>query len=187
MLQALTPETIARAQRGDAAVIGDMYDRYRLGIFRYLYYRTGDLHAAEDLTSEVFLRMLRALEGYRPQSTPFEAWLYQIARNLAIDHYRRVAASHAAPLQEEMPAAGESPDGRLERRLNSELLMRALQGLNETQRDVILLRFINGLSIAQAARTLHKSEDAVKALQRRGLAALRETLAGLEVHDDSFG
>ncbi|MCI0519055.1 MAG: sigma-70 family RNA polymerase sigma factor [Chloroflexi bacterium] len=187
MLQALSPESIARAQRGDSAVIGEMYDRYRLGIFRYLYYRTGDLHAAEDLTSEVFLRMLRALEGYRPQSTPFEAWLYQIARNLAIDHYRRTAASPAAPLHEELPAEQETPDGRMERRLTSQLLAQALQGLNETQRDVILLRFVNGLSIAQAARTLHKSEDSVKALQRRGLAALREALAAMEVYDDSFG
>ncbi len=180
MLEISTPTLVARAQNGETAVIGELYDRYHLSIFRYLYYRVGDQQAAEDLTSEVFLRMIRALNGYRPQSVAFEAWLFQIARNLAIDYYRKMNDGKITPLEEHY-VSGEDPEQRLEHTLTSELLSKALARLNEMQRDVIVLRFINGLSITQVAQALHKSEDAIKALQRRGLSALREILSEWEI------
>lgn len=181
MLEISTSTLVARAQSGETAVIGELYDRYHLSIFRYLYYRVGDQQAAEDLTSEVFLRMIRSLNGYRSQSVAFEAWLFQIARNLAIDYYRKMNDGNVTPLEEHHISERENPEQRLERRLTSELLTKALARLNEMQRDVIVLRFINGLSISQVAQALHKSEDAIKALQRRGLSALREILSEWEI------
>jgi RNA polymerase sigma-70 factor (ECF subfamily) len=182
MLETITPEAIARAQTGDPAVIGDIYDHYRLGVYRYLYYRVGDPHTAEDLTSEVFLRMIRSLNGYHPQNVAFDAWLFQIARNLSIDHYRKSGSREHLSLEEDMIADHtDDPDRNLENNLTSDVLLKALAKLSETQRDVIVLRFVNGLPIAQVAQALHKSENAVKAMQRRSLAKLRTTLIEWEV------
>ncbi|HEY5668871.1 MAG TPA: sigma-70 family RNA polymerase sigma factor [Anaerolineales bacterium] len=181
MLEALNPEQIARAQQGDSATISDLYDRYRLSVYRYLYYKVGDLHAAEDLTSEVFLRMIRSLNSYRPQNSSFEAWLFQIARNLAIDHYRQKNTRGHLSLEEHMIHDTDDPDQKYDRSLTSDLLLKALSRLSEVQRDVIVLRFVNGLPITQVAQTLHKSEDAVKGLQRRALGSLREILTEWEV------
>lgn len=181
MLEALQPELLARAQAGDPEGISELYDRYRTSVFRYLYYRAGDLHTAEDLTSETFMRMLRSLNGYRPQNVAFEAWLFQIARNLAIDHYRKTRSRSHLSLEEDMIADRDDPVRTAEHNLTSDLLLQALSKLSEIQRDVIVLRFVNGLPVTQVAQALHKSEDAVKALQRRALSALRKTLTDWEV------
>jgi RNA polymerase sigma-70 factor (ECF subfamily) len=182
MLQAITSDTIIQAQKGDTGVISALYERYRLGVFRYLYYRTGDLQAAEDLTSEVFLRMLRSIENYQPTSVSFDAWLFQIARNVAIDHYRKSRHRRHLPLKDELVAKDEHVEGSVERQLISENLAAALAQLNEAQRDVIVMRFVVGMRISQVAHTLHKSEDAIKGLQRRGLKALRDILSDWEVN-----
>lgn len=183
MIEAVTPELINQARQGDKVVLTSLYERYRVSIFRYLYYRVGDIHLAEDLTSEVFLRMLAALKGYRPQVGAFKAWLFQIARNLAIDHYRRHRNQRQASLDEDLEGGDEAPEAVLQRQLTSARLVSALKNLNEAQRDVIVLRFISELSLAQVAQTLHKSEDSVKGLQRRGLLALRQILSAEEVNN----
>jgi len=182
MLEATTPEIIARAQTGDPTVITALYEQYRAGVFRYLYYRVGETQAAEDLTSEVFLRMITALDRYRPQGASFEAWLYQIARNLAIDHHRKAVIRNHLPLEDDLIGDNQDIDKTVESNLTHEHLRRALARLNDVQRDVIVLRFINGLPISVVAQTLHKSEDAIKSLQRRALSALREILTDWEVH-----
>lgn len=182
MLEATTSELIARAQSGDARVITDLYERYRQDVFRYLYYRVGDLQAAEDLTSDVFLRMITALEGYRQQNASFEAWLFQIARNLAIDYHRKSRLRNHLPLDDDFVAETQQVDKTVERNLTHEHLRRALARLNDIQRDVIVLRFVNGMPISIVAQTLHKSEDSIKSLQRRALSALRETLTEWEVN-----
>ena len=159
-----------------------LYEHYHAGIFRYLYYRVGDRQTAEDLTSEVFLRMIRNLGGYRLQgsSAPFQAWLFQIAHNLATDHFRRTSNHPQVTLAEHLASADPEPDAGVERRLTHEHLRLALSRLNEDQRDVVVLRFVVGLPITEVAHTLHKSDDAVKGLQRRGLSALRDFLSDLE-------
>jgi RNA polymerase sigma-70 factor, ECF subfamily len=182
MLKVASPDMIARAQNGDSGVITALYEQNRLGVFRFLYYRVGDTQTAEDLTSEVFLRMITALESYRPQNASFEAWLYQIARNLAIDHYRKASVRNHLPLEENLTAETQDVDKTVESNLTHEHLRRALAKLTDVQRDVIVLRFVNGLPISVVAQTLHKSEDSVKSLQRRALSALREILNEWEVH-----
>lgn len=181
MSELATLEKIAQAQQGDSLALSDLYQRYHAGVYRYLYYRVGDLHAAEDLASEVFVRMIGALEKYRPMNGSFEAWLYQIARHLAIDHLRKMNLRDDQVLEEEMVADNDDVSKAVERRLTNDILARALRRLNEAQRDVIILRFVNCLSVAQVAHTLHKSEDSIKSLQRRGLESLRGILKEWEV------
>ncbi len=173
-------DVIARAQRGNPEEIGLLYSRYYQQVYRYLYYRTGDPQTAEDLTGEVFLRMVQALPNYHFETTPFLAWLFQVARNLAIDHYRHQVAHPVVAINEELDSDDENLDSTLDLNLSNTSLARALAGLEETQRDVLVLRFIEQLPIAEAALALHKSEDAIKALQRRGLKALRKLLENLE-------
>jgi RNA polymerase sigma-70 factor (ECF subfamily) len=175
---------IARAQAGDGAAFGVLFERYRRSVFRYLYYRIGDQHSAEDLTGEVFLRVMRALPDYRRQGAPFQAWIFQIARHLAVDHFRKVNTRHHYPLNEELAAKEDDLDLAVERRLTSDRLREALAQLTDEQREVITLRFVAEMPIAEVAAALSKSESAVKALQRRGLEALRDTLVELKVSYD---
>lgn len=181
MPEDITKSTIARAKAGDEAALGALYEAYKSKIQRFLYYRVGDRQAAEDLTTEVFLRMLEHLEGYRMQGTPFQAWLFQIARNLAVDYFRKQNVRNHLSLEPTMPANGDSPDTVAARSLTNDRLRRALQQLTEGQSDVIVLRFIAGMSIAEVAETLEKSESAVKSLQARGLDALHNRLSQWKV------
>jgi RNA polymerase sigma-70 factor (ECF subfamily) len=180
-------DVVDRAQRGNPEATGALYTRYHQNIYRFLYYRTGDPQIAEDLTSDVFLKMVQALPSYRLDSTPFQAWLFQIARNLAIDHYRRATTHPVAFLSENLNSLEMDLDSTIEFNLTCRGLADALARLDENQRDVVLLRFIQGMPIAEAASVLHKSEDAIKALQRRGLAALRVMLNHNEDNHDKPG
>jgi len=181
VLEVLNEDLIRRAQEGEPIVVSALYERYQRRIFRYLYYRVGDQQTAEDLTSEVFLRMLEALSSYKNQNISFQAWLFQIARNLSIDHYRKMDVQQSVPLEDNMPEDGEEPLEMIAQELTSEKLRHALVKLPENQRDVVVMRFIAGMPIGEVAQTLHKSEDSVKGLQRRALLALRDTLVKWEV------
>ena len=184
MYEVLNTDVLIRAKRGDSSVISALYERYHKDVFRYLYYRVSDQQAAEDLTSEVFLRMIHALEGYRSQNTSFQAWLFQIARNLAIDYYRKMNYRNHLSLEENLISGKDDPDTAVDHHLDNQRLRLALTQINDVQRDVIVMRFVAGMPIAQVAQALHKSEDSIKAIQRRGLAALRAILTDWEVSYD---
>ncbi|MGW8143335.1 MAG: RNA polymerase sigma factor [Anaerolineales bacterium] len=181
MPEHLNGDLIRRAQEGEPSVVGEIYERYQRGIYRYLYYRIGDLHTAEDLTSEVFLRMIEKLPNYSGHSLAFRAWLFQIARNLSIDHYRRMSVRKNVQLVEEHPEGKDEPLEMITKELTSQKLYHALVKLPENQRDVIVMRFVVGMPVREVAETLHKSENSVKGLQRRALKSLRETLVEWEV------
>ncbi len=185
-IEADTTRLIAQAQKGSQEALGALYDRYYTGVFHYLYYRVSDLHVAEDLASDVFLRMVNSLPGFTPRTTALQAWLFQVARNLAIDHYRKASTRLQVPLDDTLPGAGSDPTLAVEQRLAYERLSHALQALLPDQRDVIILRFISGLSLSQTAHILHKSDDAVKGLQRRALEALRSHLQEWKVEDEQL-
>ncbi len=169
-----------RAQQGSPDDVGELYNRYYQRIYRYLYYRTGDPKIAEDLTADVFVKMVQSLGSFHPENTPFHAWLFQVARNLVIDYYRRSAAHPQVSIHEDLHSSDSSPDSVAEFRLTMTRLAGAMALIEESQRDVLLLRFIEGLPIAETAEILRKSEDAVKALQYRGLNALRTMLSTQE-------
>ena len=183
MLDIYTVDTIERARTGDPAVISKLYEQYHAGLFKYLYYRLGDMHTAEDLTSEVFLRMIRSLPFYRDKGVNIQAWLFQIARNLVIDHYRKANTNQHVELNDDLVSRDPDPCSSVESNLTTDQLRQALARLNDYQRDVLVLRFIACMPIAQVAQTLNKSEDTIKGLQRRGLIALRKIFDKKEVSD----
>ncbi len=180
MANRITKDLIARWKQGGTLDAGTIFTRYHQRIFRYLYYRVGNAHTAEDLTGDVFLKMVQALPGYRAGTIPFEAWLFQIARNVAIDHYRRSSTRPVMAMDEELDSEDPTPDELVDIHLTQDGLQAAIAMLPETQQDVLLMRFFEGLPIAETALILHRSEDAIKSLQRRGLQALRRNLINKE-------
>lgn len=169
-------DLIERARHGSPDAVTALYDEHHAAIFRYLYYRLNDLGTAEDLTGDVFLRMIQSLPSFQGSPTGLRAWLYQIARNLSIDHLRRLRTHPAESIREDTEALDDPPEQVIESNLESNQLIQALSRLNDEQKDVILLRFVSQLSLAETAQTLHKSEDAVKGLQRRALQTMREAI-----------
>ncbi len=171
----LDSDIIKRVCKGDRAAVGILFERYHPSIFRYLYYKVGDTHTAEDLASEVFLRLLRSISQQRPENVQPQAWLYKIARNLAIDHYRKNQVQQPVFL-EENNAYDEAVDPNIDQNLDSQALYKMINTLPFDQREVILLRFINRMPIADVAQVMDRSEDAIKGLQRRALTSLRQCL-----------
>ncbi len=174
-------ELITRAQRGEESAIGLLYDRHRESIFRYLWIRLDDRQLAEDLTGDVFMRMLDALPRYRLQGLPFRAWLYRIAHNLLVDYVRKMNHQATVPIDVvEEQRADDDLDQTVDLRRLNERLQVALMNLEPTQCEVVTLRFLAGLSLHETALTLGKTEAAIKALQHRGLSSLRRALESLE-------
>lgn len=184
MLETVTTDTIAEAQDGNVQAITEIYERYHSSVFRYLYYRLGDRETAEDLTSEVFLKMMRALPDYRQQTAPFQAWLFQIARFLSIDHFRKNNHRQEVELTEIVTDQNPRIDTIVAQKLNAELLQQFLGKLPTDQREVLVMRFLVGMPITEVARVLHKSDDAIKGLQRRGLITMRLFFEKMEITYD---
>ncbi|MFZ5918696.1 MAG: RNA polymerase sigma factor [Chloroflexota bacterium] len=166
---------VADARRGDAAALTALYEHFKQGVFRFIYYRTNDVEVAADLTGDVFEKMLKALPAYQPQC-PFAAWLFQIARNRVIDYWRHQQVRQNVPLDAGLPSPDVSPEQVVEQRLTVERLVRALSYLTLDQRDVLILRYVVGMRIRLVATTMEKSDGAVRMLQQRALEALRKRL-----------
>lgn len=167
------------ARDGDSEAFGQLYDHYAPGIYRFVYYRVSSHQLAEDLTSETFLRGLRAIQRFTWQGKDFGAWLTTIARNLIADHFkssrsRLEMVSEAVP--EDRTASGAEDE--VMSIVSHEMLFDAVGALPPEQRDCVLMRFIQGLSIAQTAAVLGRSEGAVKQLQLRAVRALATTVSG---------
>lgn len=171
-------DLIKRAKRGEAAAFAEIYDRCQPAIYRYVFYQLHDVHAAEDVTGEVFVRLVEKIDQFTYRGHPLLAWLYTIARNLVRDYQRRTARTPTLPITEWQIVSEDAPapEARTERKLTQRRLADAITHLTEGQRQVILLKFIEGLDNATVAQTMGKSVGAVKALQHRGLAALRRIL-----------
>jgi RNA polymerase sigma-70 factor (ECF subfamily) len=169
-------DLIRRAQELDPEAFGAVYERYYSGVYKYIYYRVGDQTLAEDLTMEVFVKAIEAIDTYAFRGVPFSAWLYRIGSNLVIDHFRRLPSQPSLSLEEKLVAAGEHSGERLESEFTHEELRRALAELTDDQQQVIILKFVDGLSNHEVAHILGKTEGAVKSLQHRALASLGRVL-----------
>jgi RNA polymerase sigma-70 factor (ECF subfamily) len=169
---------IKRAKALEPGALAEIYERHIDPIYRYIYMRVRNQADAEDLTGQVFLKMIDALPGYRLQGVPFSTWLYRIAHNLVIDRYRR---SSRVPLElsEQLPDSGPFalPEARLQTSEDRRRLVAALGRLTDDQRQVILLRFIENVEVEQIARIMHRSRGAIHAMQHRALASLNRVLA----------
>jgi RNA polymerase sigma-70 factor (ECF subfamily) len=170
-------DLIQRARQADQRALVEIYERYQPSVFTYVFYRVCDQETAEDLTAEVFTRMLANLHRYQSRGKPILAWLYTIARNLVVDHYRQNHNASHLPLEEDL-VDGENnhPVKAAEESLAHECLSRALNHLTEEQRQVILLRFIENRGISELVNILGKNEGAIRSLQHRALAALHRVM-----------
>ena len=164
---------IRLSQQGDGEAFTHLYDRYVDRIYRYVLFRVADDHVTEDITAHVFIKMWEKLPAYQAGPSPIAAWLYRIARNAIIDHFRArktsipVDALNAAEL-----AHDDEVEDKLDLQVRLQELHAALKELTEGQREVLILKFIEGLSTPEIAQQLGKGEGAVRALQMRGLREL---------------
>ena len=166
------------ARKGDADAFGLLYDHYQASVYRFLFYRTRSATLAEDLTSETFFRALRSMTSFRWQGKDFGAWLMTIARNLATDHFK-AGRTRLEMTTEDMGVhddATEGPESTVLAGLTNEILLRALKELPAEQRDCLVMRFLQGMSIAETAAVLGRSDGAVKQLQLRGVRNLAKLM-----------
>ncbi len=166
------------ARQGDADAFGLLYDHYQASIYRFLFYRTRSQVLAEDLASETFFRALRSMTNFRWQGKDFGAWLMTIARNLATDHFKagRTRLEMTTEDMGQHDATTEGPESAVLANLTNELLMQALTELPDEQRDCLVMRFLQGMSIAETAAVLGRSDGAVKQLQLRGVRNLAKLM-----------
>lgn len=164
---------IRRAQALDPGALAELYDRHFDGIYRYLHTRVRHEADAEDLTEQVFLKMVDAIPRYRPQGVAFSSWLYRIAHNLLVDRYRRSG-------REAVELSSQLPDGRpyadpatmAQNSEDRQRLMAALRRLTPEQQQVITMRFIDSLDVEEVARLTHRRPGAIHSMQHRALASL---------------
>jgi RNA polymerase sigma-70 factor (ECF subfamily) len=176
---------IQRAQQwADPTAFDDLYLLYADRIFRFLIARLGDAEVAEEVTAQEFLRLIEKIDQYKialkDNAAIFSAWLYRMAYNKMVDVLRKQKHHQQVPIQyAETVSHHQTMSEMVESQIEFEHVMEKLQLLNDQQRQVLLLRFVEGLSIAETAQVMEKSEGAIKALQHRSLEALRRYLTGI--------
>lgn len=174
------------ARAGSEAALSELYTLYFPRVYRYILARTGNSYDAEDLTEEVFMKVLEAIERFEWREAPFSAWLFRIAHNAVISQRRKDGArGRSAPLSDGLALDHAGPDELVETRLALRGIMDAAQKLPDAQRQVIALRFGAGLSVAETARAMNKGEGNVKVIQHKAIAKLREMVRPKpEVHEE---
>ena len=171
-------QLIEAAQAGDQPALTYLFNCHFSRLYRYMLARTGNTHDAEDMAQEVFLRVLDALPRYEWRDVPFTAWLFRIAHNIVVSRYRRngLAASRSAPFSDDLAVPAMGPEQLVEARLSMEQALKAAERLAPVQRQVIELRLIAGLTVAETAQVLGKTENNVKVVQHKAIARLRRML-----------
>ena len=172
-------DLVRRAQQGHSEAFAGLYEAYYDKIYRYVMFKTGDTLEAEDLTEEVFLRMLESIGSFKWQGYPFTSWLFRIAHNLVIDYYRKAGRQKKTSLDDAMRVVGTDNvdvDRKLDVELSIKEVKEAMGGLTRLQQEVLSLRFAGGLSVAETAEAMGKKENAVKALQHAAIKKLRTLL-----------
>lgn len=167
---------IHEAQKGDKQAFETLYELHYTAVYKYIYYRVGQRPLAEDLTGDVFERMVTRIDTFQPGNKPIRAWLYTIAGNLIKNKMKRQSKLTWLPLDEQQSSDEPGVGTAVAERLKREQLRDALQQLTEEQRRVIILRFMQDEPIKDVASLIGKTETSVKALQRRGINALRRAL-----------
>jgi RNA polymerase sigma-70 factor, ECF subfamily len=168
---------VDRAQKGERAALEELYLIHFDRIYSYLHVSVGNRHDAEDLTTQTFMRMLESIGKFRWQSAPFSAWLFRIAHNLAMDHFR---ANRRWQPEEDVPEP--EPDestsaeaGALES-IGRKSMLELIEDLSPEQQQVLTLKFVFNFANAEAATILGKTEGAIKSLQHRALVSLQKQL-----------
>jgi RNA polymerase sigma-70 factor, ECF subfamily len=172
-------DLIRAAQHGDRDAFGQLYERYFDRVYSYVSFKLNNHVEAEDVAGQVFLKALESLGSYKWTGVPFQAWLFRIAHNLVIDFVRRKGRRPSEPLDEALPDDRQmaDPSALLVEKVAREGLIEAVDRLTDLQKQVIALKFAGGLSNAEVARILGKTEGAVKALQHAALDSLKRQYA----------
>jgi RNA polymerase sigma-70 factor (ECF subfamily) len=175
-------ELVERGQQGDRDALEELYLIHFDRIYSYLHVSVGNRHDAEDLTTQTFLKMLEKIGSFRWQSAPFSAWLFRIAHNLAMDHFR---SRRRWQPEEEVPEppGEEEPSAELAamQTIGRESMLKLIERLSPEQQQVLTLKFVFNLPNAEVAAILDKTEGAIKSLQHRALASLQKQIERQEV------
>jgi len=168
---------VERAQEGERDALEELYLLHFDRIYSYLHMSVGNRHDAEDLTTQTFLKMLEAIGRFRWQSAPFSAWLFRIAHNLAMDHFR---ASRRSQPEEEVPEPPGSEEASAEEEamqsIGRQSMLELIEKLSAEQQQVLTLKFVFNFPNAEVATILGKTEGAIKSLQHRALVSLQKQL-----------
>jgi RNA polymerase sigma-70 factor (ECF subfamily) len=168
---------VERAQQGDREALEELYLLHFDRIYSYLHMSVGNRHDAEDLTTQTFMKMLESIKRFRWRSAPFSAWLFRIAHNLAMDHFR---ASRRWQPEEEVPEpvddAEPSAEAAALQTIGRESMLELIEHLSSEQKQVLTLKFVFNLPNAEVATILGKSEGAIKSLQHRALVSLQKQI-----------
>ncbi len=169
-------DLVRQAQQYNEGALATLYQTYYPKIYNYAFLQLGDVQAAEDLASDVMLKLIESLKNYRFKGLPFGAWVFRIARNRLIDLHRRRRRRGEVDLSETLSSTLASPQSLAERALERGQLQVALKHLTDEQRQVIVLKFIEGFDNRSVGRIMGRNEGAIKSLQHRALASLRRVL-----------
>jgi RNA polymerase sigma-70 factor (ECF subfamily) len=172
------------AQRGDRGALEGLYLIHFDRIYSYLHLSVGNRHDAEDLTTQTFLKMLEAIGRFRWKTAPFSAWLFRIAHNLAMDHFR--ATKRWQPEEDVPEPEGSEESSAEEAALESigrRSMLELIENLSHEQKQVLTLKFVFNFSNGEAATILGKTEGAVKSLQHRALASLQKQISSSQAAD----
>ncbi|MEK9154666.1 MAG: sigma-70 family RNA polymerase sigma factor [Patescibacteria group bacterium] len=169
---------IERAIGGEASAFGLLYDHYQPQIYRFVYLKVSHREEAEDLTHQVFLSAWQNITKYQYQGHLFSSWLYSIARNKVIDHYRtRKPLTNIEFVAETEIQINSNGELNLDGRIEMEKVKKAIVSLlNDTEQDVIIMKFVEDLSQKEIAEIINKSEGAIKVIQHRALKKLKDSL-----------
>jgi RNA polymerase sigma-70 factor (ECF subfamily) len=169
---------VERAQAGDRDALEELYLLHFDRIYSYLHMSVGNRHDAEDLTTLTFLKMLESIKRFRWQAVPFSAWLFRIAHNVAMDHFR---ASKRVQPEEEVPepigSEQLSAEAEAMRSIGRQSMLQMIESLSPEQQQVLTLKFVFNFGNGEVASILGKTEGAVKSLQHRALASLQKQIS----------
>ena len=179
-------DVLTRAANGDRDAFGQLYERYVERIFNYVYYRTGNLHDAEDLTARVFQRAMNHIGNYTDRGVPFSAWLYRIAHNLVANWHRDRSRKQEIPIDDlpVLPTRGDHPERNLVRSQEQDALLRLIRRLPPERQNLLILKFVENMSNSEIGQIMGRSEGAVKSLYHRTLLALRDQLGDQNINLD---
>jgi len=179
-------QLIKRAVRGDSSAFGSLYDHYQAMIYRFVVIKVGSREEAEDITHQVCLSAWQKVGSYKHRGHPFSSWLYRIARNQVIDHYRaKKGEVSIEKIDPELFATAERESDDLARKFQLEDVRKAIAALKTDYQDVIIMRFVEDVSLKETAAILKKSEGAIKLIQHRAVKELKKAL-GDETTNESF-
>jgi RNA polymerase sigma-70 factor (ECF subfamily) len=171
---------LQQAQAGDTQALSTLYEHYVDSVYRFMFYRTGDTMAAEDLTAEVFANVLTAIQHYKDRGIPFKAWLFRIARARLADYWRTTERQEKYQHIIAEYEVKQSESSAIEDRFEHEYLQQAFQYLTPAESEVVVLRFAGGLNHKEIALIIHSNANAVKSKMRRALKKLRRILESQE-------